>query len=123
MKIQSISDIITNSSSEVFMIYTKEGIQLFKDIVSTLIKDDFDNHFHLELIICTYDSCDNYADRSIYDKDLSFEDWCLKHDETSDEGYPYVEGFKIIAKNPEDKEAAMKLNKIYSIFETTSRYC
>ena len=122
LNIQSLSDLITNSSSEVFVMYTKEGIQTFKDIVSTLIGDDFDNHFNLELDI---EECwiSDYEKRPEEEKDLSFEDWCFKHDAEEWEGRPSVEGFIITAKDPKDLDKANKLNQIYSIFESETRYC
>lgn len=122
IKIQSISDLITNSSSESFVIYTKEGIQLFKDIVATLIEDDFDNLFNLELVIADY-RIDDYYKRYESEKDLSLEDWCFKRDLKEYEGYPYIRGLIITAKNPKDVDKANKLNQIYSIFETETRYC
>lgn len=122
VKIQSVSDLITNSSSEAFVMYTKEGIQLFKDIVSTLIGDDFDNHFNLELDIDEW-WIDDYETRPESERDLSFEDWCFKHDAEECEGSPYVGGFVVTAKDPKDTAKATKLNQIYSIFETETRYC
>ena len=103
--------------------YTKEGIQQFKDIVSTLIGDDFDNHFNLE--ICTDEYCapDDYAERPDEYKDMSFEDWCFRHDSECWEGSPFVEGFVITAKDPKDDDKANKLNQIYSVFESETRYC
>lgn len=122
VKIQSVSDLITNSSSEAFVMYTKEGIQTFKDIVSALIGDDFDNHFNLELDIDEWWISD-YEERPEEEKDLSFEDWCFKHDTEEWEGRPFVEGFTVITKDPKDLDKANKLNQIYSIFETEARYC
>ena len=122
IKIQSVSDLITNSSSEAFVMYTKEGIQLFKDIVSTLIGDDFDNHFNLELDIDEW-WMDDYETRPAEEKDLSFEDWCFKHDAEDCEGRPYVEGVIVTAQDPKDLDKANRLNQIYSIFETETRYC
>lgn len=123
VKIQSVSDLITNSSSEVFVMYTKEGLQQFKDIVSALIGDDFDNHFNLEIITDDYCAPEDYADRPEEYSDMSFEDWCFKHDADCWEGSPFVEGFVITAKNPKDVDKANKLNQIYSIFESETRYC
>ena len=122
IKIQSVSDLITNSSSEAFVMYTKEVIQLFKYIVSTLIGDDFDKHFNLELDIDEW-WMDDYETRPEDEKDLSFEDWCFKHDAESYEGSPYIGGFIVTAKDPKDVDKADKLNQIYSIFETETRYC
>ena len=118
INIQSISDLITNSSSEVFVIYTKEGIESFKEIVSTLIGDDFDNHFDLE--ICTNEYLmDEYIESG---SDLSFEDWCFQYDNDSYEGSTAVEGFYVTAKNPEDISKAKAINNIYSLFDSEERY-
>lgn len=60
-----------------------------------------------------------------YSKDIMrmIEDWCFKHDADCWEGSPFVEGFVITAKNPKDVDKANKLNQIYSIFESETRYC
>lgn len=78
LTIQSISDIITNSSSEVFVIFTKEGIQTLKNIISELLGKDFDKHFRVD-IICNEYCEDDYNERGDDEADLSFEDWCFKH--------------------------------------------
>lgn len=119
IKIQSISDLITNSSSEVFMIYTKEGIESFKEIISTLIGEDFDKRFNLE-IYCDENVIDDYYDSN---SDLSFEDWCFEQDKDSYEGDPYIQGFGITARDPEYIKQANALNRIYSLFESEERYC
>lgn len=121
IKIQSVSDIITNSSSEVFMIFTREGINTFKEIISTLIGEDFDNRFNLEICLNDY-ALEEYEDDE--DKgDMSFEDWCFKHDEQGWEGSTYVEGFYVTAKDPQYKEQASMINQIYCLFESEERYC
>lgn len=53
--IQSISDIITNSSTEVYTIYTKNDIKTIKSIVNALLAvngdSTFDDLFNIELLI------------------------------------------------------------------------
>ena len=119
IKIQSISDLITNSSSEVFVMYTKEGIESFKEIISTLIGEDFDKRFNLE-VYCNEHAIDEYAKSG---SDLSFEDWCFERDQNNWEGYTYVHGFGITARDPEYVNQANALNQIYSLFESEERYC
>lgn len=119
ISLQSISDIITNSSSEVFVIYTKEGIESFKEIISTLIGDDFDRHFNLEILTDEY-LMEDYMEEG--DNGLSFEDWCLQHDRDYYEGSSAVEGFVVTARNPEDSDKASAINKLYSLFESEERY-
>lgn len=122
LNIQSISDIITNSSSEVFMIFTKEGINTFKEIVSTLIGEDFDNVFDLELELRDYDE-----DMEEYLKsgsNLSYEEWCLEHDSEFDYyDTPMVRGIIVTAKNPKDEKKAIGLNRIYGLFESIELDC
>lgn len=119
IKIQSISDLITNSSSEVFIMYTKEGIESFKEIISTLIGEDFDKRFNLE-IYCSDWVIDEYAKSG---SNLSFEDWCFEQDQDNWEDLPYVEGFGITARDPEYIKQANALNRIYNLFESETRYC
>lgn len=119
IKIQSISDLITNSSSEVFIIYTKEGIESFKEIISTLIGEDFDKRFNLE-VYCDENAIDEYAESG---SELSFEDWCFEQNQNSWECSTYVRGFGIIARDPEYIKQANALNQIYNLFESETRYC
>lgn len=119
ISIQSISDLITNSSSESFVIYTKEGIKAFKEIISSLIGEDFNNRFNLHLVYSDW-AYDEYED--LPNKDLSFEDWCF---EQGWEYYraPVIRGIEIIAKDPKYLSQAINLNKIYTLFEAQERYC
>ena len=124
LKLQSSSDIITNSSSEVFVIFTKEGIKTLKEIVSKLLNKDFDEYFRIE--VTCYDECwEAYKERCEDEADLSFEDWCFEHcqDWNDYDGTPAIENVTIVAKNPEDKETARLLNSIPYIFESETRYC
>lgn len=116
--IQSVSDLITNSSSEVFIIYTKEGIESFKEIVSTLIGEDFDNRFTLELIVSEWGQ-KLYEDEN---SDLTLEEWCFNHDQNEYES-TYIEGLEIKAKDQEYANQARALNQIYNLFESEERYC
>jgi hypothetical protein len=53
MKIQSISDIITNSSTEVFVVYDSSNIKSIKDLVNTILSIDghytFDDLFTIKM--------------------------------------------------------------------------
>jgi hypothetical protein len=55
LKIQSISDVITNSSTEIYTIYTKNDIATIKNIVNALLAvngdSTFDDLFDIELLI------------------------------------------------------------------------
>ena len=45
LKIQSISDVITNSSTEIYTIYTKNDITTIKNIVNALLAVNGDSTF------------------------------------------------------------------------------
>ena len=55
IKIQSITDVITNSSTEIYTIYTKNDIATIKKIVNALLSvngdSTFDDLFEIELLI------------------------------------------------------------------------
>lgn len=123
MKIQSISDVITNSSSEIFIIYDKDGIKTFKEIISTLIGEDFDKVFTLHLDISDDDDylLDRYNE-SKSDRE-SFEDWCFKYDQDNFEGPPCIMGFWVEALDPKDENKAKMINQLYTLFESEERCC
>lgn len=119
LKIQSISDIITNSSSEIFTMYTRSEIKLLKDVISEIFDEDFDNLFVLEYEI--KDSNDFYTREN---QEQSYEDWALEHDENLDcDETPYVRGIYIKAKNSENYLKAKALNTILNLFEKQEIYC
>lgn len=124
IKIQSTSDLITNSSSEVFVIFTKEGIETLKGIVSELLGKDFDEYFTIQ-VTCNEYCEDAYNERGEDEADLSYEDWCFEHcqDWNDYDGPPAINDITIVAKNPEDKRAAQLLNRLPYIFESETRYC
>lgn len=51
IKVQSFSDIITNSSSEIYMCLSYNGVELFKDIINSVLK-----------IAGSNKECDDYFD-------------------------------------------------------------
>lgn len=56
INIQSISDIITNSSTEVFVVYSKSNIADIKNLVNTIISlidvtKTFDDYFDIKMLI------------------------------------------------------------------------
>lgn len=124
INLQSVSDIITNSSSEVFVIYTKEGIEVLKELISALLGKNFDDYFTIDITYNEYCE-DDYLERDEDEADLSFEDWCFKHceDWNDYDGPPAVEDITIVAKNPEDEKVASLLNRLPYIFESETRYC
>lgn len=74
INIQSISDLITNSSTEVFVVYEKSNIQSIKDIVDAVLSlidpsKKFDDYFNIEMNI-DYDELDSIFER--YSEDTQY---------------------------------------------------
>lgn len=147
MKIQSISDIITNSSTEVFVVYEENNIDSIKELVNSILSlvdpsKTCDDYFDIEMMI-NYEGLynilyDTYNEKGDYEfKEIeefhnigstgSYED-TLEYLETipkdiieklfNDSSYYYMyEGVSIIPKTEEAKEVAKVLNKIDKIFE------
>ncbi len=143
MKIQSISDIITNSSTEVFVVYEENNINSIKELVNSILSlvdpsKTFDDYFDIEMMInyegLYYILCDLYNEEGDYEfKEVeefhnikSYED-ALKYLETipkdiikklfNDSSYYYMyEGISITSKTEKAKEVAKVLIKIDEIF-------
>ena len=66
IKIQSISDIITNSSTEVFAVYSRSDLDTVKDIVDAILAIDgkytFDDLFTIHMSVSSYAIDDLYND-------------------------------------------------------------
>lgn len=72
INIQSISDLITNSSTEVFVVYEESNIKSIKELVNAIlslngIDKTFDDYFKIEMMV-NYDSL-GYALEDLYDED------------------------------------------------------
>jgi hypothetical protein len=84
IKVQSFGDIITNSSSEVYTMYDRAGVESVKYAVEQLIKAinpdiNIDDHLTIDLVpsdMEIYDDADSYISfDEFYDK--KFNEWCL----------------------------------------------
>lgn len=133
VKIQSISDIITNSSSEVFVIYDQNGIDAIKTLVNSLLriansKYIFDDLFDIQFV------WDDIAEEYYNDNGgfkstgQTFEEYrqCLQDERLRYmEGAPVIIGIKVTPKlnTSECKEAADILSTIDSIFKSDVFYC
>lgn len=58
-KIQSVSDIITNSSSEVFMVYDESAFKSIKELVNAILESTgvdyrFDDLFEIKAVVSEY---------------------------------------------------------------------
>lgn len=133
VKIQSVSDVITNSSSEVFVIYDQEGIDTIKTLVNSILKlskseyscdDLFDIQFKWDDIAEEYYNDDGGLEGTgktleKYRQDLQADRLCWG------EGAPVITGIKVIPKldTPECKEVADMLSSIDTIFKSDVFYC
>jgi hypothetical protein len=129
LTIQSINDIITNSSSEVVVRYDKEGVKKLKELVNSIIAPftelKFDDLFTLTYSREFYDWDDNLEDDEIpedhpnLDKILE-ESW----KKTWDSGYPDIQGVIIRPREGKEcmKQAANLLQTVANIFDTEIIY-
>lgn len=133
MKIIGFSDVITNSSSEVFTIYTEEGLEQIKRIVDAVLKVGgseltFDDLFEIKLLFDEDWAWDEYLDEHPEAKreDVSDEEllqFCKARDSMVYEGGNLIDGFEVTAKDPKNEKIAKVLNTIGSVFDHEERYC
>ena len=142
IKVQSISDIITNSSTEVFTIYRRYNIQDIKDLVNSLFKLisnlRFDDFFTITLHINEYvidDLYDSYEElqnqfnssselytylEGLSDQEIRRYEYIA--DELSDLHVPFYSGYHIQQKPGVELtqrliEALQKLNNLDCLFQ------
>lgn len=126
-KIQSISDVITNSSTEVYIAYCSCDKEAIIDIVNAVLSitngGKFEDYFEFEWVP---------NEDLLYDKwecdeiETPFKEWIktLSEDDLFDyhqgsyynEERNYVEGYIIKAKDPKNARAASFLSHLDSIF-------
>lgn len=144
IKIQSISDIITNSSTEVYTIYNIRDKQTIKDIVNALmgVGSDlrFDDVFNISMVVNEYaaeDLWDNSPelqekfptlnDFEDYLSELSDEELKVYADKWDDlygwdYGRPFFDSYYVTFKDgikhtPALERACMAINRLDSIFD------
>jgi hypothetical protein len=125
MVIIGFSDIITNSSSEVYCVYDEEGINRIKELVNSILEiagsdKKFDDLFEISLIP------DSFLDEDFYDafnREPENEQELLEYALTLDQyDRPAFEGINVVAKNPKDKHAADLISYIDGIFQFREYY-
>lgn len=124
---QSVNDIITNSSSEVFTVYNESSIDSVKILVNSILKAGgsrykFDDLFTAELIIDKDSAEEDYENSG--DKELMpLEEFITNHDKycvESGEGYLYAQGIKVVPKDLDNTKsflAAGYLSELGDLFE------
>jgi hypothetical protein len=125
VKIQSVSDIITNSSTEVFMIYDEAAFKSIKELANAILAlgnsdKTFDDLFEIKASV-SESFFEDYPEYEGKDENEILER-ARKEDKWRDD-YPYVDGYEVTAKNPADADAAKILSKIDNIFDTYAQYC
>ena len=127
--VQSVSDIITNSSSEVFMVYSDQSFKQIKELVNAILaingenKYTFDDLFEVEAnmdkewFLEQYPEYDGLSDEELLEKARQYDE------ENYGEGYPYVNGYVVTAKNVAHDDIAAKLSSLDRIFESYASYC
>ncbi len=130
---QSISDIITNSSSEIFTIYNESTIEDVKTLVNSILKAggshyEFDDLFEAKLAIDKDIAEEDYECSE--DKELMpLEEFIINHDKhcvESGEGCLYTRGIKVIPKDLDNTKsyfAAGYLSELGNIFKNVVLFC
>ena len=130
MKILSISDVITNSSSEVFTYYTQGSLDTVKELVNAILKaggsdKTCDDLFEMNL---TFDEefCKERLEELNGEREYSKEEM-LQFAKDYDDGLyaedcHIIDGFEVIPKDPKDRETANIISGIPFIFDTEVVY-
>lgn len=131
IKIQSISDVITNSSTEVYITYFKSDKQAIINVVNAILAINgggkFEDYFDFEWFpnedylysAWEYSKIETPFEQWL--ETLSEDDW-FKDYEIWDCMRNGVGGFRITAKDPKDTKAADLLTGLDSIFTTDVSY-
>ena len=118
MKIISISDVITNSSSEVFCLFDEYTFNRIKKTINKILESlnidsKFDDLFEL---VPKYDE---YVLEDI--PELTLKE-AMSHDNEC-EGYPYITGYNIISKTEKYEKLAEALSNLHNVFTYETFYC
>lgn len=123
INVQSLNDIITNSSTEIMTTITDDAVDVIKEMVDELLKISgsrycFDNLFTIETF---WDREDEWDDLG-YD---SKEDYIHELEDCGGdmEGRSSGKSYSVKAKDPNNKEAARLLNKLQGITDSFEYYC
>lgn len=127
--VQSVSDIITNSSSEVFMVYSDQSFKQIKELVNAILsinsdnKYTFDDLFEVKAHLDEEWFLEQYPEYEGIPYDELIEKARQIDEDNYGEGYPYVSGYVVTAKNNKHEDIASKLSELDRIFESYVSYC
>ena len=121
MKVIGFSDVITNSSSEVFVMYDREGVESMKKLVNSILEcagstETFDTLFDVDFEYSEYyiRRNENMTKEEMYNRAIE--------DNWNGEGVPSIVGIKVTPKDEKNAKTAELLSNIDNIFESESRY-
>lgn len=127
IKIQSISDIITNSSTEIYITYCSCDKTAIINLVNAILAINgggcFEDYFEFKWVPNKDYLYDLWEDKKL---ETPFEEWLKTLTENDlfdtyqrsyyDTPRNYVEGYEIIAKDPKNKRTADLIASLDSIF-------
>lgn len=131
IKIQSISDVITNSSTEVYITYYPSDKNAIINVVNAILaingEGKFEDYFEFKWIPNTDFLYEKWEEDGI---EIPFEQWVASLPESFlfseyerwDNCYNFIEGYSITAKDPKNSKAADLLTSLDSIFTTDVSY-
>ena len=126
-KIKSISDVITNSSTEVYITYYPSDKNAIINVVNAILaingEGKFEDYFEFKWIPNEDFLYDKWVDDEIR---IPFEQWVESLPESFlfsdyerwDDCRNFIEGYSITAKDPKNSKAANLLTGLDSIFTT-----
>ena len=130
-KIQSISDVITNSSTEVYITYYPSDKDAIINVVNAILAINgggkFEDYFEFKWIPNEDFLYDKWVDDKIK---IPFEQWVeslpesflFSDHERWEDSRNFIEGYSITAKDPKNSKAADLLTSLDSIFTTDVSY-
>jgi hypothetical protein len=131
IKIQSISDVITNSSTEVYITYYPSDKNAIINVVNAILaingEGKFEDYFEFKWIQNTDFLYEKWEEDKI---EIPFEQWVESLPESFlfseyqrwDDCRNFIEGYSITAKDPKNSKAADLLTSLDSIFTTDVSY-
>lgn len=131
IKIQSISDVITNSSTEVYITYYPSDKNAIINVVNAILaingEGKFEDYFEFKWIPNTDFLYEKWEEDKI---EIPFEQWVESLPESFlfseyqrwDDCHNFIEGYSITAKDPKNSKAADLLTSLDSIFTTDISY-
>jgi hypothetical protein len=131
IKIQSISDVITNSSTEVYITYYPSDKNAIINVVNAILaingEGKFEDYFEFKWIPNTDFLYEKWEEDKI---EIPFEQWVESLPESFlfseyqrwDDCRNFIEGYSITAKDPKNAKAADLLTSLDSIFTTDISY-